>query len=201
MKKEWQRLDRLYSGIKFLSARPTAVVVIDTNVEKSAIRECRKIKVPLVGIVDSNCDPESVDYAIPGNDDALGSLNLIIGTLADAVLEGNKGNGIKHNLKDYAKVEIKITKTREIKEEEQKIDIPVEEENKTESFNKKEEESKTRSRSKVKGILERVKEEAATKKEVAKPKTKAVKTKTEEAPKKKAVKKPAAKSTTKKAKK
>ena len=162
MKKEWQRLERLYSGIKNLNQKPVAVVIIDTNFEKSAVRECRKVRIPIVGIVDTNSDPDFSDYLIPANDDAIGSINLLMKTLADAVLEGNKGNGVKHVLKDYSKTEIKITKLKEVKEIVETVEIP--EENKQEEAPRmKETTPAPRSRSKVKGILERVKEEAEVK--------------------------------------
>src|SRR5690606_23251644 len=102
MKKEWQRLDRLYSGIKGLTEKPVAAIIVDINFEKSAVRECRKVHIPIIAIVDSNTDPELVEYPIPGNDDALNSIRLILSTLSNAVLAGNKGNGVKHNLKDYS---------------------------------------------------------------------------------------------------
>lgn len=164
MKKEWQRLSRLYSGIKTLTEKPVACVIVDTNYEKSAVRECRKIGLPIVGIVDTNSDPDMIDYVIPANDDAISSIQFILSKLADAVLEGNKGNGIKHNLKDYAEVEIKITKTESVENEE----VEKVEESSAESKTiiiQKEEPKKTKRSSKVKtqGILERVKVEKEAK--------------------------------------
>lgn len=161
MKKEWQRLARLYSGIKTLTEKPVAVVVIDTNYEKSAVRECKKMGLPVVGVVDTNCDPDLIDYVIPANDDAISSIEYIVTKLADAVLEGNKGNGIKHSLKDYSEVEIKITKTENIVNEEVlKVEESTADESKT-IIIKKEEPKKTKrsSKSKSQGILERVKDE------------------------------------------
>lgn len=162
MKKEWQRFNRLYSGIKDLSAKPTAIVIIDTNFEKSAVRESRKVRIPIVGLVDTNSDPDKADYIIPGNDDAIGSITLVIKLLADAVLDGNKGNGIKHSLVDYSKVEIKITKKEVVKSTEELIAVPTESDQLEKSpENMAKVTSKApRSRVKVKGILEMAKEEA-----------------------------------------
>ncbi len=157
MKKEWARLSRLYSGVKTLTDKPVAVVVVDTNYEKSAVRECKKIGLPVVGIVDTNSNPDLIDYVIPANDDAISSIDYLITKLADAVLEGNNGKGIKHNLKDYSEVEIKITKTENIVEEVEKVE-ETSEESKT-IIIKKDEPKKIRkgAKSKSQGILERVK--------------------------------------------
>ncbi len=181
MKKDWQRLSRLYSGIKSLNGKPSAILVVDAQFEKSAVREARKIGAPIVGIVDTNSDPDIVDYLVPANDDAIGSISILIKTLADAVLAGNRGNGIKHNLKDYSKVEIKITKHKELVNEDKGITIALTQEESPLNQNQASQDE-GRSRRKVKGILERVKEEAEKKveKKVEKksePKTKKSETK------------------------
>ncbi len=162
MKKEWQRFNRLYSGIKNLSTKPTAIVIVDTNFEKSAVREARKVRIPIIGLVDTNSDPDKADYIIPGNDDAIGSITLICKILADAVLAGNKGNGIKHTLIDYSKLEIKITKKEEVKPSEELVAIPTESDQLEKSAENiaREKTKAPRSRAKVKGILEMAKEEA-----------------------------------------
>lgn len=166
MKKEWQRLSRLYSGIKNLVDKPVAAVIIDVNYEKAAVRECRKMNIPIVAIADTNVDPDLIDYLIPANDDAINSIKVILRTLADAVLEGNKGKGVKHDLQDYSKLEVKITKSNE--------DEDVEEVQAVEGVSSESEPKisapiidtkvKRASKSKAKGILERVKEEADKKK-------------------------------------
>ncbi|MBL8015194.1 MAG: 30S ribosomal protein S2 [Candidatus Doudnabacteria bacterium] len=114
MKVEWQRLDRLYGGIKKLTAKPVAVVVIDPKFEIVAVRECRRLNLPLIALADTNCDPAMLDYCIPGNDDALKAIEMVISVLADAVLEGNAGKGVKHELKDYSEVEVKMRKVSEV---------------------------------------------------------------------------------------
>ena len=164
MKKEWFKLNRLYSGIKTLSAKPTAVVVLDTNYEKSAIKECKKISIPIVALVDTNSNPDLADYPIPANDDAIRSLTLILKTLGDAVLAGNKGNGVNHNLKDYSKVEVKITKNVVLDEKGSEI---VTEEGGKQDNSTVQKSAPSRSRS-SKGILERVKDEEDKKKQAVK---------------------------------
>lgn len=161
MKKEWERLNRLYEGIKALNAKPTAIIIVDTRFEKAAVREARKLNIPVVALIDTNCDPDTADYIIPGNDDAIGSIRLVLQTLADAVLAGNKGNGIKHNLVDYNKAEIKITKTegqKEVKELVESAELTTE--NKP-PVSQHKEDTRTQSRKiKVKGMLEMAKEKA-----------------------------------------
>ncbi len=164
MKKEWERLSRLYSGIKTLTNKPVAAVILDINFEKAAVKECRKVHIPIVAIVDSNVDPDLVDYPIPGNDDAINSISLIVKTLADAVLAGNAGKGVKHDLKDYSKIEVKIVKSDEnIEEVEPREVIEGEAPEMSPDTSKNTESKPARSRKKVKGILEKVKEEAQEK--------------------------------------
>ncbi len=110
MKKEWERLNRLYGGIKGMQKRPSAVVIIDPRYEIGAVAECRRLKIPIVAITDTNCNPDVIDYVVPANDDAMGSLKLLLGLFREAILLGNGGQGVKHNLKDYLKVEVKIIK-------------------------------------------------------------------------------------------
>lgn len=170
MKKEWAKLNRLYSGIKTLSAKPTAVVVLDTNFEKAAIKECKKISIPVVALVDTNSDPDSADYPIPANDDAISSITLIMKVLSDAVLAGNGGNGVKHDLKDYSKVEVKITKKEVENEKMTEVISGIENESSLRENSKETKVVKTKPSKSSKGILERVKEEAEKKKESEKKK-------------------------------
>jgi small subunit ribosomal protein S2 len=113
MKKEWAKLNRLYSGVKTMDSMPKAMVVVDVRYEKNAVREAKRMGIPVVGIVDSNSNPDMIQYPIPANDDAISSIKLIIKTLAAAVREGNKSGGVKHHLKDYSKAEVQILKTIE----------------------------------------------------------------------------------------
>ena len=88
LEKERGKLDRNLRGIKGMKSVPDAVFVIDTRKEAIAVQEARKLRIPVVGIVDTNCDPDEVDHVIPGNDDALRAIRLFAGRIADAVLAG-----------------------------------------------------------------------------------------------------------------
>jgi len=86
--KERRKLQKNLEGIRGMSRLPDAVFVVDTKKEKIAVDEARKLKIPVIGIVDTNCDPDEVDYIIPGNDDALRAIRLFAARIADAVVEG-----------------------------------------------------------------------------------------------------------------
>jgi small subunit ribosomal protein S2 len=86
--KEKRKLLKNLEGIRHMSRLPDAIFVIDTRKEKIAVDEARKLKIPIVGVVDTNCDPDEIDYAIPGNDDALRAIRLFASKIADAVLSG-----------------------------------------------------------------------------------------------------------------
>ncbi len=85
---ERQRLDKNLSGVKEMNKLPGAIVIIDPKKESIAVAEARKLSIPIVALVDTNCDPDDIDYVIPGNDDAIRSIRLISSKLTDAVLEG-----------------------------------------------------------------------------------------------------------------
>ena len=88
IEKEKRKLHRNLDGIRQMSRLPDAVFVIDTRREKIAVDEARKLRIPVIGLVDTNCDPDDVDYVIPGNDDALRAIRLFVTRIADAVLNG-----------------------------------------------------------------------------------------------------------------
>ncbi len=88
LEKQRQKLERIFKGIKELDNLPKLVFVIDTKKEKIAVAEARKLNIPIVGIVDTNCDPETVTYPIPGNDDAIRAIKLFCRIVSDAVAEG-----------------------------------------------------------------------------------------------------------------
>ena len=88
---EQEKLVKYLGGIKTMQRLPAALFVVDTRKEHNAIAEARKLNIPIVAIVDTNCDPDEIDYVIPGNDDAIRAVKLIAGKLADAVLEGKQG--------------------------------------------------------------------------------------------------------------
>jgi small subunit ribosomal protein S2 len=88
IEKEKKKLQKNLDGIRGMSRLPDAVFVVDTRKEKIAVDEARKLKIPVIGIVDTNCDPDEVDYVIPGNDDALRAIRLFTSKMAEAVLHG-----------------------------------------------------------------------------------------------------------------
>ena len=91
MQKEIFDLEKSYGGIKTMDTLPSAIFVVDHKKEKNAILEAKKLGIPVVAIVDTNCDPDDADYVIPGNDDAIRAIKLISSVLADAVIEGKQG--------------------------------------------------------------------------------------------------------------
>lgn len=86
--KELERLQRLYSGIRKLSSKPSVIVLVDPKHERIAINEAKKLNIPVVAVVDTNCDPDEVTYAIPGNDDAIRSITLFFNLFTEAVKNG-----------------------------------------------------------------------------------------------------------------
>ncbi len=94
------RLERFLGGIKEMNTLPSVMFVVDPKKEKIAIREARLLGIPVVGIVDTNCDPEEVDYVIPGNDDAIRAVKLIAGKMADAVIESKQGEDTVEETKE-----------------------------------------------------------------------------------------------------
>mgnify|MGYP002627656230 FL=1 len=89
---EMAKLDKYLGGVKNMKALPKAMFIVDPHKERIAVSEARKLNIPIVAIVDTNCDPDEIDYVIPGNDDAIRAVKLIAGAMADAVLEGKQGN-------------------------------------------------------------------------------------------------------------
>ncbi|MGI5873702.1 MAG: 30S ribosomal protein S2 [Bacillota bacterium] len=85
------KLEKFLGGIKEMKDLPGAIFVVDPKKERIAVAEARKLDIPIIAIVDTNCDPEEVDYVIPGNDDAIRAVKLLVGRMADAVIEGNQG--------------------------------------------------------------------------------------------------------------
>ena len=91
IKKEYEKLNKNLRGIREMKKLPSAMIIVDPRVEETAIKEARKLKIPVFGIVDTNCDPDMVDYVIPANDDAVRAVKLVIGALANAINEVNGG--------------------------------------------------------------------------------------------------------------
>ena len=91
LKKELEKLEKNLGGIKEMKRIPDAIFVVDPKKERICIQEAHKLGIPLIGIADTNCDPEELDYVIPGNDDAIRAVKLIVSKMADAIIEANQG--------------------------------------------------------------------------------------------------------------
>ena len=98
IKKEYDKLNKILCGIRDMHKLPDALFIVDPSKEEIAIKEARKLNIPVFGIVDTNCDPDMVDYVIPGNDDAIRAVKLITGVMANAIVEANGGKIV-----DYVK--------------------------------------------------------------------------------------------------
>ena len=91
LKKEWDKLEKNLGGIKNMTRIPDAIFVVDPKKEKICVQEAHTLGITLLGIADTNCDPEELDYVIPGNDDAIRAVKLIVAKMADAIIEANQG--------------------------------------------------------------------------------------------------------------
>ncbi len=94
LKKEWDKLEKNLGGIKNMTRVPDAIFVVDPKKERICVQEARSLGITLIGIGDTNCDPEELDYIIPGNDDAIRAVKLIVAKMADAVVEANQGEAV-----------------------------------------------------------------------------------------------------------
>ncbi len=88
---EIEKLEKFMGGITEMKKQPAALFIVDPRKERIAVAEAHKLGIPIVAIVDTNCDPDEVDYVIPGNDDAIRAVRLIAGAMADAIIEGRQG--------------------------------------------------------------------------------------------------------------
>ena len=100
MRREKEKLERVLGGIRDMVKTPSAVWVVDTNKEHLAVFEAKKLNIPVVAVLDTNCDPDEVDYAIPGNDDAIRSIEILTRIVADAVAEGLLARGAGKNTEE-----------------------------------------------------------------------------------------------------
>ena len=177
IKKEYDKLNKNLRGIREMKRMPQALVIVDPRKEEIAIKEARILGIPVFGIVDTNCDPDMVDYVIPGNDDAVRSVKLLIGALTNAIAEVN-GNEIIDFIsdEDKNKNEKKAAKKEEIKEEvkEKKEEIKEEIAEKIEEIK----ETKKEVKKEVKKVAKKVKEAVEEKKEEVKEKKASKKAKT-----------------------
>ena len=102
LNKEMIDLEKNYGGIKTMTELPAAVFIVDTKKEANAVKEAKKLGIPVIAIVDTNCDPDDADYIIPGNDDAIRAIKLISSVLADAVIEGKQGEQLAPETEEAA---------------------------------------------------------------------------------------------------
>ena len=135
LKKEYEKLNKILSGIRNMHKLPNAMIIVDPKKEINAIREARKLNIPVFGIVDTNCDPDDVDFVIPGNDDAVRSVKVVLGVLANAICEVN---GLE--MVDYVTEEDKKAKKEEKSMGELIKEEPKKEEKKTEKVEEVKEE-------------------------------------------------------------
>ena len=94
IKKEWDKLEKNLGGIKNMKKLPDAIFIVDPKKERICIQEAHNLGIELIGICDTNCDPEELDYCIPGNDDAIRAVKLIVSRMADAVIEAKQGEAV-----------------------------------------------------------------------------------------------------------
>ena len=92
--KEWEKLEKNLGGIKEMKKIPDAIFIVDPKKERICVQEAHALGITLIGIADTNCDPDELDYVIPGNDDAIRAVNLIVSKMADAVIEANQGEEV-----------------------------------------------------------------------------------------------------------
>lgn len=152
IKKEYEKLNKNLRGIRDMKKIPNALIVVDPRVEETAIREARKLKIPVFGLVDTNSDPSLVDYVIPANDDAVRAVKLVVGALTNAVAEVN-GNDIFECVSTEDKKKTAKREERESKKETRKEEVKTEEP-------KKEEIKKVETQEETKNTVEEQKEEA-----------------------------------------
>ena len=134
IKKEYAKLNKNLRGIREMKRLPQALVIVDPRKEENAIKEARILGIPVFGVVDTNCDPDLVDYVIPGNDDAVRSVKLLLGVLTNAISEVNGNEMIdyvndddKNKSEKKAKKEVKEDKKEKVAQKEEKVEVKKEE--------------------------------------------------------------------------
>ena len=163
IKKEYDKLLTYFAGVREMKKLPDAMVIVDPKKEYNAIREAHKLGIPVFGIVDTNCDPEDLDYPIPGNDDAVRAIKVVLGVLANDIAEATGKEMVDYITEEDKEVEEKAAKSekKELKSEAE----PVVEEKKT---TKKETKKEEKVEKEVKEVKEDKKEEKKTTKKATK---------------------------------
>ena len=116
LKKEMEKLERNLGGIKDMEELPGVMFIVDPKKERIGILEARKLNIPVVGLIDTNCNPEDVDYPIPGNDDAIRAVKLITDVMANAVIEGRQGESL-----EMTEEQLASKKLQQVKKQKKKI--------------------------------------------------------------------------------
>ena len=162
LNKEYDKLNKYLEGIREMNALPQAMIIVDPNKEYNAIREARKLNIPVFGIVDTNCDPDMVDYVIPGNDDAVRAVKVVLNALTNAIATVN-GNEIVDVLTEEDKNKEDKEEVSEVKEEKEekteKVEKVAKETKKEVKEDKKEEKKESPKKEKKTSKKEEVKEE------------------------------------------
>ena len=114
LKKEWEKLEKNLGGIKDMKKIPDAIFIVDPKKERICVQEAHSLGITLIGIGDTNCDPEELDYIIPGNDDAIRAVKLIVSKMADAVIEANQGEESLTAADANADAEVEATDVEEV---------------------------------------------------------------------------------------
>jgi small subunit ribosomal protein S2 len=149
IKKEYEKLNKLLGGIREMEKLPSAMIIVDPKKEANAVKEARKLNIPVFGIVDTNCDPDDVDYVIPGNDDAVRSVKVVLGALTNAICEAkgleliDYSSEVETNETQGEKKESKKDSKKEVKKEVKKETKEVKETKKEEKVEKVDLSSKT----------------------------------------------------------
>ena len=120
LKKEMSKLERNLGGIKEMDKLPGVIFLVDPKKERIAVLEAKKLNIPIIGLVDTNCNPEEVDYAIPGNDDAIRAVKLIADVMANAVIEGKQGESFETSEEEQVSDEEVTDMEQVVEEAEQK---------------------------------------------------------------------------------
>ena len=110
LKKEYDKLNKNLCGIREMTRLPQAVIIVDSIKEENAIKEAHKLGIPVFGIIDTNCDPDLVDYVIPGNDDAVRAIKVVLGSLTNAIVEVNGGTIVDYVTEDDSKKSARFEK-------------------------------------------------------------------------------------------
>lgn len=118
LKKEMEKLEKNLGGIKNMETLPGVIFIVDPKKERTAILEAKKLRIPVVGLVDTNCSPEDIDFPIPGNDDAIRSVKLIATVIANAVIEGKQGEvlSLEDEMLEESKEEAQVEEKKSIEE-------------------------------------------------------------------------------------